>query len=253
MRKLILRQIILIFAIFSALVFLSSCAHNYVRPEEMSEIKSQMAELQKSVANLNIRLEELNNSVFILQESTKANRESMRTIKARMKAPTVYITEPAERSDANTQAPPKPAISLSPTSSFHTTPAPVVATRSTGHESDDLTPIIEQFEKRQYGLAAYDLAAFLARNPSSSNENKARFLLAECYFQLGDHSQAVREYASVIAKGAGPFAARSTLRSAQCFRLQGRIDKSRQMYNKVIALYPGSEEFRIATAEMSRL
>ncbi len=250
------RQITLISIVWCISVALSSCAHNYVKPEEMTEMKSQMTELQKSVANLNIRLEELNNSVFILQESTKANRESVRDLKNKMKIPTVYITDPdtaGSRRSGYASLPPAPAGSADDGGHNNEPAAVGFVSASKNGESNDLAPIIEQFENGRYGLAAYDLGAFLAKNPSSSDAQKARFLLAECYFQLGDHSQAAREYATLLADGPGPFAARATLRSAQCFRIQGHIEKSRQMYNKVVKLYPGTEEAKIAAAEAAGL
>ncbi len=85
------RSIIVVLATALFLVAVG-CAQHQAPVDQFKETQAQMAELQKSLANMNLRLEELNNSVFILQETSKANRESIRELKRDQQKPTVFIT-----------------------------------------------------------------------------------------------------------------------------------------------------------------
>ena len=124
-----------------------------------------------------------------------------------------------------------------------------------GEESSgdrDLTGAIGHYQQKHYGLAAYELAAFLAKNPASPQTAKARYYLAESYFQLGDHAQAAREFGLVLS-GPSPYAAKATLRSAQCFLAMGQGEKAKALLKKVVALYSDTQEARIAATELDKL
>lgn len=245
--------------IFVFLGLVCGCAHNVVPPEGLKGSSARAAELQKSIANLNIRLEELNNSVFILQEATKANREAIRKIKHEVNTPSIIITPstgpvssayaPLPQGGESTRAKGYGGYSSPAYAPSH---AATAKTKS-GSQSGELRDAVKHFQRGHYGLAAYDLAAILSRRPSQRDAVTARYYLAESYFKLGDHAQAIREYEVLLGGNPGSFGAKATLRSAQCHQKLGRLEKSRRIYSEVITRYPNTAEAKIAAAELSRL
>lgn len=248
---------LLMTAVMVSATLLSGCAHQYVRGEDMEKMRAQMSELQQSMAHLNLRMEELNNSVMILQETTKANRDSIRGMQSDIQKPSIYISDSPPPASAvpgmplpqggDTRWAPSvvPHSGISTTGAQNLSPAPAQATGS------GLDAALSQFQSGNYGLAAYDLAAFLAASPRSAEAVKARYHLAESYFQLGDYAQASREFGLVLSQGGGSFSAKATLRSAQCFQAQGLTAQSEEMFKRVVAQYPGTPEARIAAQELA--
>lgn len=251
-------------------VFATGCMTNYARTQDVDKMRAQMTELQQSMAHLNLRMEELNNSVMILQETARANRESIRGLQTDLEKPTIYVA-PAPMADTNPTRPlpqggemsrgvtdmpramsfPIPYTGvgskspIAPTS-VATSPEPAKGA------STALEPAVRQFQDGNYGLAAYDLAAYLAANPNAADSAQARYYLAESYYQLGDFAQAAREYGLVLARGAGSLGAKATLRAGQCFAAQGQTAKSEELFRKVVAQYPGTAEADLAGKELAK-
>lgn len=242
-------------AAFLAMVLIaaSACAQHSLEADQIKQTQAQIAELQKSVANLNLRLEEINNSVFILQETSKANRDSLKTLKDEMGKPTIYITTTPEREGG--------AVSPLPQGGEYRTgfvpPAPRAGPPSNaggGSGDVEFNEASKQFAQGNFGLAALGLGSYLAKNPSSPVALQSRYMLAESYFRLGDHAMAAREFALVLAApGSGAYNAKATLRSAQCFAAQGQSVKAKELFKKVATLYPGTEEAKAAEQELSKL
>jgi TolA-binding protein len=231
---------------------LSACAQHQVTADQIKDMQAQIAEMQKSVANLNIRMEELNNSVFILQETTKANRDGLKTMKDQIEKPTIYINPNPVR-EANPSAPlpqggetKSSAATVAPPAS--SSPPPAASSGPVDYDG-----AARLFSSGNYGMAAYELAAYLAKNPSASNAAQARYMLAESYYRLGDHSMAVREFALLLSRCSGSQCAKATLRSAQCFVAQGQSVKARELFKKVVSMYPGTDEAKAAEEELSKL
>jgi TolA-binding protein len=247
-------RIILLAMGLLAIAGMTGCFQNQGNADQIKEMQSQMAELQKSVTNMNLRLEELNNAVFILQETSKANRDSIKSMKDEMQKPTVYITNPAPLAEPNVLPQGGESRNISgggftPLPPLHgAAKAPAAATGSS-----DFDGAAKQYAQGNYGIAAYDLAAYLARSPSASNAPQARYMLAESYYRLGDHGMAAKEFALLISQGSGGYAPKATLRSAQCFLAQGQSVKAKELLKKVVALYPGSDEAKTAQEELSKL
>ncbi|MCZ7583949.1 MAG: tetratricopeptide repeat protein [Deltaproteobacteria bacterium] len=239
-------------------LLLPACAAQQTGPSaELQQTQAQLGEMQKTLANMNLRLEELNNSVFILQESTKANRDAIRDLRGDLDKPTIYITpEPGAGSaapiplpqggdaHAHLGAPYTPPPSVVPSAPQNAAPT----TPKTGFDA-----IEQQFRGGYYGLAALDLATYLAQNPGSPKALKARYMLAESYYQLGDFSMAAREFGLLLSAGGGAYAPAATLRSAQCFLAQGQGSKAKELFKKVVSRYPESGEARTAEQELAKL
>jgi len=250
------RSIIVVLATALFLVAVG-CAQHQAPVDQFKETQAQMAELQKSLANMNLRLEELNNSVFILQETSKANRETIRELKRDQQKPTVFITPgPGDRRPSVLPLPQGGGSRIPLNAGFQTNPpanSGIAAIPASGVKENAFESGSRQFREGRYGLAAYDLGAFLAKNPGSTNVPHARFRLAESYYRLGDHSLAAREYGLLLSAGAGSYAAKATVRSAQCFQALGQTAKARSLFKKVVSRYPGTREADVAKKELSKL
>ena len=251
-------------------VFATGCMTQYARTQDVDKMRAQMTEMQQSMAHLNLRMEELNNSVMILQETARANRESIRGLQTDLEKPTIYVAQtPAmdtnptrplpQGGDVARGGPAMPQAMSFPipytgvgSKSPITPTAGVSSPEAAGASSPALEPAVRQFQGGNYGLAAYDLAAYLAANPNAADSTQARWYLAESYYQLGDFAQAAREYGLVLARGAGSLGAKATLRAGQCFAAQGLTAKSEEMFRKVVAQYPGTAEADLAGKELAK-
>ncbi len=264
------RYVLLLVAL--CVVFATGCMTSYARTQDVDKMRAQMTEMQQSMAHLNLRMEELNNSVMILQETARANRESIRGLQTDIEKPSIYIAQTPPM-DTNPTRPlpqggemPRGTPDMPRAMSFPipytgapskspVTPTAVAATmpgEPAKGASPALEPAVRQFQDGNYGLAAYDLAAWLAANPNAADSTQARYYLAESYYQLGDFAQAAREYGLVLARGAGSLGAKATLRAGQCFAAQGQSAKSEELFRKVVAQYPGTAEADLAGKELAK-
>ncbi|MBZ0274059.1 tetratricopeptide repeat protein [bacterium] len=243
--------------------------------DSSAELRAQMEQMQRTLANMNLRMEELNNSVALLQDTAKANRDSIRKMRSEMDTPTIYIGETTPVAPATESAPlpsggptqdfgsaagegyvPGAAVSSSPPSLAG---APVVIPPAQGGDADrpssedGLSVARGHHRAGQYGLAAYELGRYLAAPRSTNDAAAARMLLAESYERLGDHAQASRHYGLVLSSGAGSYAPQARYRLAECAVALGQKVKARELFKSVVSLHPGTDEARRASEKLAQL
>ncbi|NLH48222.1 MAG: tetratricopeptide repeat protein [Myxococcales bacterium] len=232
----------------------AGCAGDQQLKKQVSDLQAQITETQATLADMNLRMEEMNSSLFVLRETTKNNREAIKKLQEQADTPTVYINQPQERVAMDT---PPSVMNNNTAAESPLAPMPLPAGGSGGPVGNDeqaFRAAVGQMEKQNWGLAIYDLNAFIAQHPNSAYLPRARFALGESFRQLGELGQAVREYERCVAAGktAGPYAARSLFWLAQSYQQLGQTEKAGQAKQRLLQEYPDSPEAKKINLESPR-
>ncbi len=238
----------------------AGCAENQQMKQQLAEMQAQVNELQTTLADLNLRMEEMNSSLFVLRETTKANRDAVKKLQQEMNSPTVYIDQPPEPAlPSAPAAPPKTAMAPPPQVSdadktLPPLPLPAGSGKAPADEEKAFQSAMTQVDRQNWGLAVYDLNAFVAQHPTSAYLPRARYALGESYRRLSEYAQAAREYERCVAAGeaAGPYAARALFWLAQCYQQLGQTEKAKQAQNRLQQEYPNSPEAKKSQMDASR-
>ena len=236
---------------------LCSCASTKALQKQNDELKAQLIEMQKSLANLNLRIEELSNSVFILQESSKAAKDAIKDIRAQTTQPLVVMSEssgqdPYPRGGDTGRTIVSPGVGLSATGPSINPEPPVLSNYPSGVDSK-LAEALEQYKKGNYGLAVYDLSAYLASDAGAKDAQTARFYLAESYFKLKEFSQALQEYIKLLQLSPkGKFAPTALFRCGLASQALGDKGKAQYYFSEVSKQFPSSKEARLASEELAK-
>jgi tetratricopeptide (TPR) repeat protein len=95
--------------------------------------------------------------------------------------------------------------------------------------------------KMEYGDYRGAIAAYELSLPLLDSEARARafYWMGTSYEQLGDFQSAVVQYLKVpyLARGGGLWVVTAELKAAECYAKIGRIDASKEIYNRVITKY----------------
>jgi hypothetical protein len=131
------------------------------KPEAVEELQRQVNDLQTTIADLNLRMEEMNSSLFVLRETAKNNHEAIKKLQEELQQPTVYIQEPSSHTVTQSE----PVMMPAPTA--ETTPAPLPVGGGGTRENEDAAfgKAMVQMQQSNWGLAVYDLNAFIAQHP----------------------------------------------------------------------------------------
>lgn len=236
------------------MLLLCSCAATKQARKDNEELRAQLIEMQKSVANLNLRMEELSNSVFILQESSKASKDALKELRAQTTQPVVVVseTDPYARGGEAGKPMVSPGVGLSATGPS-VNPEPPVLTNFPAGVDSKLASALDQFKKGNYGLAVYDLSAYLAADPGSKDAQTARFYLAESYFKLKEFGQALQEYTKLLQLNPkGKYAPTVLFRCGLISQALGDSSKARYYFTEVTKQFPSSKEARLAGEELAK-
>lgn len=237
----------LIAAILFCGVLFFGCANDEAVKKDMGELKSQIIEMQKSIADTNLRMEELSNSIFILQEGTKSNKEALN----RMRQPTIVIQEhnPAERNlyadqDAVNEPLPQggqmtPNYGTDSIKGSVATTLPVSEAPLSGTSEFDMAR--GNFIKKNYGLAVFDFNSFLSKNPSGQQGEQAQYYLGMSYFNLNEFSQAVREWNTFLQRyPSSTLTPDVTYHIGVAYNTLGEKEKARTFFDQVVEKYKGT-------------
>lgn len=206
--------------------------------QQVEELQRQVNDLQTTIADLNLRMEEMNSSLFVLHETAKINHEAIKMLQQELQQPTVYIQEPS----GHTMAQAEPV--RVPERATMSAPLPVGGGDTRESEDAAFGKAMVQLQQGNWGLAIYDLNAFIAQHPGSPYLPRARYALGEAYRKLSEFAQAINEYKRCMAAGqaAGPYAPRALYWMAACFDRQGQTEKAQQARERLLREYADSPE-----------
>lgn len=224
---------------------LSGCKSDNALKAEIDGLKVQVIELQKSIADVNLRMEEVSNTIFILQEQAKANREAVKSLTQ----PKIYIqgeTPTQSHSLLNESVTPAPLPQGGRVDeNFNTAP--------TANVSGGLATALSNYRKRNYGLAVFDFNSYLSKNQTGPNTEKALFFLGMSYFSLNEFAQAVREWKKLIMQfPSSSFAAETNYRIGLAYQAMGQDAQAKRFFTLTIQKHQGSEWAARAAAELKQ-
>jgi len=229
------RRVVVYIGALMLLFMPASCAQDDQLRRQMSDLQAQVADLQATLADVNLRMEEMNSSMFVLRETARNNREAIRKLQQEMQRPSIIIEQPAEEPEPGRGVQPPPQA-------------------NGGQDADTrFRSAMQNLSQNNWGLAIYDLNAFLAQYPNSEYAPRAHFSLGEAYRNLAEFAQAVREYELCLGAGelAGPYAPRSLYWLAICFDKLGNAEKAKLARERLLRDYPDSPEAKKVKLETS--
>ncbi|MDP8224747.1 MAG: tetratricopeptide repeat protein [Candidatus Lernaella stagnicola] len=228
-----------IFVISLGILALVGCATTEKNAKKrVDELSAQVTELQATLADMNLRMEEMSSSMFVLREGTRNNREAINKMREDMQTPTVYIDRPQVTADAG-----NPSLDTNP-EPMSPLPLPTGSGQPDADDRAAFESAMRQVKQQNWGLAIYDLNAFVTQYPQSAYIPQARYALGQTYRNLGEFTQAVREYERCLAAGevAGPYAPRALYWMVVCFGQLGQTAKGNEAQQRLLQQYPDSPE-----------
>lgn len=231
---------------------------------ELSSLRQDLGKQGQSVADLDARIVEIDERLAAIEDraAPPADKDGGRQrIKDKAPAP----SGPAEGKPASggatggggKAAEPQPAPASGVSVSPPATPAGEGPTSLQIGADDLFVRALAQVRDQKWGAASASLQSFLERFPAHAQVGQARFLLAECLFNLGEYRLAVQRYQEYIdAQPGAPDKPKAMLRQGQAFiQMGGRdnLDAARLFLSDLVEGFPGSPEAARAREELARL
>lgn len=195
-------------------------------------MRSQMIEMQKSIADTNMRMEEMSNSIFILQEMTKANKAAI----ANVARPSITIQGGPNDSSIPSGFVPEEDPVTDPM------PLPSGGGFLAAATSGEYASALASYEKGNYGLAVFDFTGFVSKNPNNPELEQALYYLGMSYFQLNEFALAVEAWNKLLNKfPAGSKNDEVAYRIGVAFNTLGQRDRAKNYFDLVVQKYAGSD------------
>lgn len=257
-----------------------SCAKTTDLSPRINELQNQLIELQKSQASLNVRMDELGNSIMVLEETTRLSRMELENLKRSTTSPRITITN-RQAEDSRTYPRTQPPVAeenlkpaISGRGGEYVAPPPLLDPSVPVQIKEPISPAedcrIEPsadlladagFAKawavhssERYGLAIYEWSEVKSSVSDESIRFAALYFLAECYYRLKEYQQAVSLY-SETARGATGVLYRqcALLKVAMCLEFSGKSAEAIDWYNQVVQNYPGTDVAKLAQGRLSKI
>ena len=244
--------------ILTICVVASGCASNDAAQKDVDSLKSQFIEMQKSIADVNLRMEELTNSIFILQEQSKSNKEALKLVEQ----PKIHIQ--SEQPSAESF--------LDPDQGLLPGPLPQGGRANPGYGTDNIKgsigegpPVQESssgasgafasamasYKKNNFGLAVFDFTNFLSKNRQDPKSEQAYYFLGLSYFRLNEFAQAAREWTVMLSRFPnGEKAAEVTYRVGLAYNALGERDNAKNHFDATVQKYAGTQWAQKAAAAL---
>ncbi len=249
------RRVVVYVGALLLVLSLLSCTQDKQMQQQVSDLQAQVADLQATLADINLRMEEMNSSMFVLRETARNNREAIRKLQQEAQTPTIVIEQPEdsyppEIPPGNSGFAPIPQRAQAPQ---QTGGQAAVQPGPPGEAGPRFQAAMNQLSQNNWGLAIYDLNAFVAQYPNSEFTPRAHYGLGEAYRNLSEYGQAVREYERCLGAGqiAGPYAPKSLYWISICLDKLGNTEKAKLTRERLLRDYPDSPEAKKLRLETS--
>jgi tol-pal system protein YbgF len=265
-----------------ALVLVAATAASLgcVMPEDINQIKQDIADVQRKleatnktqadlktkvdgidqkigsgdvvkrsdVADLQARLDEVTRQTSVSNE--KLNDVSARVDKL---SQDVSLAKESAR-----RAVPAPAGGVTDTEPSLAAPVPVPGakpgTATIPNPNALYTSAYADFSKGNYALAVSGFEEYAERFPESELADNAMYWIGECKFSQGDSKAAIDAFDAMLAKyPKSDKAAAANLKKALAFLQLNQVGPGVEQLRYVVATYPGTDEARIAKDRLAAL
>lgn len=262
------------------LVFPGGCASRSEQTQaELRQLRDQVAALQRSQAELSARIEELSNTVFIVEDKVDTNRQYIATLKknqamrivslapespsgglpqavsepARTAAEARVVAEPPAKSAAN----PPPAVKSAPAPA--PTPAPPAKVTPPAPKSAALersaavvgaidNPVayykqsLGYYEAKQWNECIAAFSRFARELPDHELADNSLYWEGECFYSQDEHKKALEVFDRLVERyPGGNKAPAALLKMALSHRKLGNKQRSEEALQKLLNQYPFSD------------
>jgi len=242
----------LLFLLVLALLSFTACATIDEMNEDITTLKSDVADLKKEkqssqdirkqLADLSAQVDDLQNNLQEVRGRVDGNQhsldKSLKEIKARLGSP-----------EKNTP------IGVTPSS----LPAPGVTPPSTPptaslNAEEVYNNAYRIFQEGRYPDSRAAFSKFLQQFPQTKYSGNAQFWIGEAYFKEGKTEEAILAFEDVVKKyPQGNKVPDALVKQGICFKALGDKDNARIILQRVIDKYPNTPQSDIARNELKKL
>jgi len=245
-----------------ALMF--SCAENH-QAAEMADLKLRVAELNRQVTDAHVRIEDLNNRVFILQEQLENQPTAFRerppgNLKQVKLVPKKQEAKPANtgnsltltpKNDYNNQVKNNSSVLISnwPPS------GPIVEKDSRQKEAGIIQREYERalklYREKQYNQAIVAFGQLIKRHKANSYTDNAVFWTGVCYVEQNEYTLAIAEFKKILGFKKSNKRADAMYYLGICFRQNGDEQSAVKYWKQIISEFPKSDAADKARAKIN--
>lgn len=224
----------LILLVLASLFTIDGCASLKQREDKLSTMELQVADVQQTQAGLNVRLDELNNKLFVLEDRIKENTREIQDIKS------LAIPIPPGDLKVVRVAPQEKTVAKSVVREEEASPMP--------KNPDELYQAgYTLFAEGKMGKARMVFDEFLKSFPKHPLSDNARYWLGEIYYTEKNFPLALKEFQRVVDDYPEENKAPDALLKISLTYIElAEHEKARDTLKKLIGDYPSSEAARIA-------
>ncbi|RMD95409.1 MAG: tol-pal system protein YbgF [Calditrichaeota bacterium] len=133
------------------------------------------------------------------------------------------------------------------------TPTLSSSAAASGSFRDRYRAALALYNAHKYREAIDAFSALLAEDPNNSLSDNCQYWIGECYYGLGNYSQAIAEFEKVFAYTNSNKADAALLKLGITYLRLGDRDSAKTQFQQLIATYPKSEYVAKAQSYLNRL
>lgn len=246
------------------MVFAFSCGPDKAQQAQISDLRMQISELNRHYNDAQVRIEELNNRLFLLQDKVETCQLNpvRETPPSDLKVVKLLPDRTAEASAVKPSAPVaktggegKEPVLISnwpKGSSASSLPPSAGAAKAIaiGKLRQDYEHALSLFQEKRYNECIDAFSRFLKEHGENDYSDNAMYWTGVAFYEQREFDQAMIEFKKVLAHprtNKGPDAMHYL---ALCHQRKGEKDAARALWQDLIRKHPGSDAAQKATEEL---
>lgn len=208
---------------------------------KVTDLDNRVATLSDDIANISVaKIEEIENRLALLWEETKGIQKMLEGVEFRKKP-----------------SPPKPMATFKPVEGrqrktkrekIDNSKASLIGANYKAYQKS-----LKAFNSRDYKKAIKYFKSLLEENRKGTYADNCTYWIGECFYMLGDFSQAIGWYRKVFDYTDTEKADDAQFKIAKSFMKLGESSQAVTEYENLLSLYPASEYVGRAKSDLQKL
>lgn len=228
---------------------------------ELEDLKDRVSELNRQVTDAHVRIEDLNNRLYVLQDQRalgnhEAVPQDLKVVKLVPKKEEKSAVNPVVQKKATPVKTEEPVlISNWDEKSSLKKKNKVTALKqdSIRQKEDDYQKGLELFKKRKFNQAIAIFSDFLVNCKNKSLKDNAIFWIARSWFEKAEFTQAEKKFQEVLKIKSSNKIADSLLFLGMIARSRGDNEMARKYWTRLITDFPREQSAKKAKAELEEI
>lgn len=253
------------------LLLIGACGGDKRQKAMITDLRSQVSELNRNVADAQVRIEELNNRLFLMQEQLEAECGALGRVKPPPDLKVVKLV-PGTVRPAEAGATPAKALTSSPKPDKNRSEGETETKVISNWKESDLTlrpepapeksftraQLVREYRKaydlyrsKQYDQAVEAFARFLKTYGASDYGDNAAFWMGVCLFEQGKWDRAIAELNKVRHFAGSNKSSDALYYIGLAYSKKGDLRSARNTWRELVKLYPKSEAAKKARTKLA--